>query len=119
MDKVKKVSRLKKKKKRVDPTAIVDQKTQARQRKAAKKSRERSGVPALQEICGKVEKDKPEDVFRLLFENVNSLGVFATGEPRGKKLRQMQYLLKKWDVDMASFAETQVDWRHADDGASI
>jgi hypothetical protein len=30
-------------------------------------------------------------------------------------LRQIRYLLKKWDVDMASFAETQVDWRHADE----
>ena len=28
----------------------------------------------------------------------------------------MGYLLKKWDVDMASFAETQVDWKHADKG---
>ena len=24
----------------------------------------------------------------------------------------MQYLLKRWDVDISSFAETQVDWRH-------
>ena len=37
MNKVKKVSRLKKNKKRVDPTVIVNQKTQARQRKAATK----------------------------------------------------------------------------------
>ena len=55
-------------------------------------------------------------VFKLIFENVNSLGAFATGEARGRKLRQRRYLLKRWDVDMASFTETQVDWRHADEG---
>ena len=115
MDKVKKVSRLKKKKKKVDPTVIVNQKTQARQRKAATKHVNDLVSLLCKETCGKVEKDKPEDVFRLLFENVNSLGVFATGEARGRKLRQIRYLLKKWDVDMASFAETQVDWRHADE----
>ena len=47
------------------------------------------------ETCGKVEEDKPEEVFQILFGNANSLGVFATGEARRKKLRQMRYLLKK------------------------
>jgi hypothetical protein len=52
----------------------------------------------------------------LLFGNVNSLGVFATGKARGRKLQQMQHLLKVWDVDMVSFAKTQADWRHTDKG---
>ena len=39
-----------------------------------------------------------------------------TGEARGSKLRQMRYLLNKWNVDMASFVETQVDWRQANKG---
>ena len=28
----------------------------------------------------------------------------------------MSYLLKRRDVDIASFAETQADWRHMDKG---
>ena len=68
------------------------------------------------EVCGQVEEEKPEDVFQILFENGNSLGVLATGEARGENIRQMRYLLKKWNMNMASFVETQVDWRHADEG---
>jgi hypothetical protein len=90
MDKVRKVSRLKKKKKRVDPIVIANQKTQARQRKVAIKYVNDLVSLLCKETCGKVEKAKPEDVFRLFFENVNSLGVFATGEARGRKLRQIR-----------------------------
>ena len=28
----------------------------------------------------------------------------------------MMYLLNTWDVDMASFVETQADWRHVNTG---
>ena len=47
------------------------------------------------ETCSKVEEDKPKDVFQIIFEIANSLGVFATGEARERKLRQRRYLLKK------------------------
>ena len=86
MDKVKKTSRLKKKKKRMDPTVIVNQKTQARQRKAVTKHVNNLVSLLCKETCGKVEKDKSEVVFQLLFENANSLEVFITGEARGRKL---------------------------------
>ena len=57
----------------MNPTMIVNQKTQARQRKAVKKHVNNLVSLLREETCSKVEKDKPEDVFRLLFENVNSL----------------------------------------------
>ena len=95
MDKVKKVSRLKQKKQRVDPILIVNQKTQTKQKKAAIKHVNSRVVLLCKETCGKIERDKPEDVLRLLFENINSLGVFATGKARGRKLRQMRYVLKR------------------------
>ena len=87
MDNVKRVSRLKKKKKRADSTVIVNQKTQSRQRKAATKHVNDLVSLLCKETCGQVEEEKPEDVFRTFFENVNSLGVFATGKARGRKLR--------------------------------
>ena len=64
-------------------------------------------------------KGNPEDVIQILSENSNSLEVLATGESRGRKLTQMRYLLNKWNVDMASFVEIQVDLRHADEGHQI
>ena len=72
---VKKVLRLKKTKKRVDPTWIVNQKTQARQSEAATKHLNDMVSLLCKDICGKVEKEKHEDVFQLIFENVNCLGV--------------------------------------------
>ena len=90
IDKVRKVSRLKKKTERVGPMVIVNQKTQARQEKAAIKHVNDLVSLLCKETCGKVEKAKPEDAFRLFFENVNSLGMFATGEARGRKLRQIR-----------------------------
>jgi len=62
---------------------------------------------------GYVEKEKPSDTMRLMFENVNSLGVFTTGKSRNRKLRQLRHLIKEYEVNMTSFVETQVDWRHA------
>ena len=49
---------------------------------------------------------------RLFFENVNSLGVFTTGKSKLCKLNQkMRYLIRKYDIDIAAFVETMVDWR--------
>ena len=69
--------------------------------------------------CGQVEAEKPKYVFQLSFENVNILGVFATGEARGITHRQMRSLLNKCHVNMASFVETQAEWGHADKGHQI
>ena len=54
---------------------------------------------------------KPSNVLRLLFENANSIEVFSTGKAKLQKLDQMRYLIKKYDIDIAAFAETQIDWR--------
>ena len=65
MNKVKKVSRLKKNKKRVDPSVPVNQTTQIRQRKGAKTHVVTLVSLLYKETYGNVEKDKPEDVFQL------------------------------------------------------
>jgi hypothetical protein len=117
---VKKISRPKKKKekkKRVDLTVIAKQTYESRQRVSAMKQvNDLVSLLLGKETCGQVEAEKPKDVFRLLSENINSLGVFSAGETGGNKLRQTRYLLNKWNVDMASFVETQAGWRHADEG---
>ena len=69
-----------------------------------------------EETCRNVEFEKPNDVLCLLFENVNSLGMFSIDRARCQKLKQMRLLLKKLGVGMASFVETQVDWRHISRG---
>ena len=80
---MKKVSRLNKNKKRVDPTVIVNQRTQTRQHVATTKHVNGLVVSLLcKETCGKVEKDTPDDVSRMLFEDANSLGGFATAKDR-------------------------------------
>ena len=52
---------------------------------------------------GHVEKKKPSDTMRVMFENVNSLGVFTTGKHRNRKLRQLRHLIKEYEVDIAFF----------------
>ena len=83
------------KKKRADLTVIVDQKYQARQRKTVSKEVKNLIFLLGKKTCGQVDTDKPEDGFRILFENVISLGVFTIGEARGRELRQVRYLLHK------------------------
>ena len=98
---------------------IVNHKIHSRQRKAATKLKNNLVSLRCKETCGKVEEDKPEEVIRILFENANSLGLFTICEARGRKLRQMRYLLNKWNLNMAHFTETQVDWRNAEKGHQI
>ena len=65
MDKVKKVYRLKKKKKkRVDPVVIAKQKDKSRQQKAATKQVHDLVSLLGKDTCVQVEAEKSEDVFR-------------------------------------------------------
>ena len=56
-----------------------------------------------EETAGKVDLKKPCHVLRLLFKNVNSLGIFSSGRAKGLKLNQMRYLIKKYDINVAAF----------------
>ena len=64
---------------------------------------------------GHVDKTKPDNTVRVLFENFNSLGVFSTGCARRKKIRRLKKLLKEYDVDLFAGCKTQCDWRFAED----
>jgi len=64
---------------------------------------------------GHVAKRKPDNTIRIFFENFNSLGVWATGKARRKKIRCWKRLLKEYDVDLFAGCETQTDWRFAKD----
>ena len=59
---------------------------------------------------GYVPLEKPENAFRCLFENWNSLGVFS-GQ---KRVAKVEHLRKRYHVDTILGCETQCDWRHAD-----
>ena len=62
---------------------------------------------------GQAPRSKPADVIRIMFENFNSLGVFAKGKARRKKIRRLNQLMKTYNVDVMSGCETQADWRFA------
>ena len=49
---------------------------------------------------GYVPRKKPDDTIRVLFENFNSLGVWATGKAHRKKIRRWKRLLREYDVDL-------------------
>ena len=113
IDKVKKVSRWKKKKKTNVTFTKAQQKVVVQERKGVTKMVNEMVHKFKEQERGHVEKKKPSDTMRVMFENVNSLGVFTTGKHRNRKLRQLRHLIKEYEVDVTSFVETQVDWRHA------
>ena len=59
---------------------------------------------------GYAPRGKPDDVFRLMFENWNSLGVF-TGN---RKIARINRLATEYEVDAIAGLETQCDWRFAE-----
>jgi len=63
-----------------------------------------------QDQYGSIPTHKPDDAYRLMFENWNSLGVF-TG---GAKITKVNALVKKYQIDTLAGCETQCDWRQAD-----
>ncbi len=79
---------------------------------------EASNQAVAAEICafactdkyGHIPGDNPDDYWRLMFENWNSLGVF-TGK---KKVERVNMLIKQYDVDTVAGCEAQCDWRFAD-----
>ena len=72
-----------------DPAVKADVNNQRRLRKEAMKKVNELLAQCRKDNCGKVEVTKPNDVLRVLFENVNSIGVFSTGKAKIQKLNQM------------------------------
>ena len=58
---------------------------------------------------GYVPAQKDSNTFRLLYENWNSLGVFAGDD----KTTNLNKLVKQYQVDTIAGCETQCDWRQA------
>jgi len=69
-------------------------------------------------LYGKISCDKPDDTVRIMFENFSSLGLFATGPLRHKKIRQINKLAGEYSVDILAGCETRTDWRFVTDEES-
>ena len=54
--------------------------------------------------------EKPNDDYRILFENWNSLGVFTGND----KINKIDGLVKHYQVDTLAGCEVQCDWRKAE-----
>ena len=100
-----------KRKHRRDPMVKVCIKEQQRAQKEEIKIVNELVKELRKDKRGNLEFEKPDDVLRLIFENVNSLGVFSAGKTKLRKQNQMRYLIRKYDIDVAAFVETMVDWR--------
>jgi hypothetical protein len=53
---------------------------------------------------------KPDNTYRLMFENWNSLSVFIGGS----KITKINALVKKYQINTLAGCETQCDWHQAD-----
>jgi hypothetical protein len=60
---------------------------------------------------GQLEKAKPDNTIRVMFENFSSLRLFAQGKEKGRKIHQINKLMKDYNVDVMAGWETRVDWR--------
>ena len=64
---------------------------------------------------GHVSKTKPEDTIQILFENFNSLGVWATGKARRKKVGRLKHLLTGHDADLFAGCKTPCGWQFTEE----
>ncbi len=60
-------------------------------------------------VYGQVPQDKPNDVVRLIYENVSSLCMFAEGALCHKKIRQLNRLMRDYGGDLLAGCETRTD----------
>ena len=60
---------------------------------------------------GQISRDKADNTIRIMYENFSSLGVFAEGSARHKKIRRLNELIAEFGVDLLSGCETRTDWR--------
>ena len=60
---------------------------------------------------GYIPREKPNDAWRLMFENWNSLGIF-TGQSKVAKINR---LCKHYSVDTLAGCEAQCDWRQVEE----
>ena len=81
-----------------------------RERQATQDAIRHANALMKEEQYGRVPTAKPDDCYRLMYENWNSLGIF-TGK---KKIEKIDRLMRQYGVDTLAGCETQCDWRQAD-----
>ena len=59
--------------------------------------------------CGRISAVKPDNVIRMIYENFSSLGLFAEGPSKHKKIRHINKLMKDYEVDLLAGVETRTD----------
>jgi hypothetical protein len=71
-----------------------------------------SNLLALEKF-GQLEKVKPNNTIRIMFENFSSLPLFVQGKEKGRKFCQINKLMKEYNVDVMAMAgcKMRVDWR--------
>ncbi len=55
-------------------------------------------------------RDKPDNVVRLMYEFFFSLGMFAVGPSRHKKVQQLNKLIQEYGANFLSGCETRTNW---------
>jgi hypothetical protein len=60
---------------------------------------------------GQLEIVKPDNTIPIMFENFSSLCFFVLGKEKGMKTRQINKLMKEYNVDIMAGCKTRVDWR--------
>jgi hypothetical protein len=63
-------------------------------------------------VYGRIESDKPNNVIRLMYEKFSSLSLFAEGNTRHKKIRQINKLMQDYGVDILAGCKTRTDWQY-------
>ena len=82
----------------------------------ARRKRATRAVKEVTELVKEVQygtppKEKPENVFRFMFENWNSLRLWT----QPKRVSDINDLIAKYEVDCFLGCETQCDWRFAEE----
>jgi hypothetical protein len=62
-------------------------------------------------VYSQIESDKPDNIIRLMYENILSLSLFAKGNTRHKKIHQINKLMQNYGVDILASCKTRTDWQ--------
>jgi hypothetical protein len=62
-------------------------------------------------VYGQVNCDKPDNVVRVMYKNFSSRSLFAVGDMRHKKIRQINKLMSDYGIDILAGCKTRTDFR--------
>jgi hypothetical protein len=60
---------------------------------------------------GQLEKVKPNNTICIIWKKISSLCLFVQGKKKGRKICQINKLMKEYNVDVMAGCKMQVDWR--------